>query len=133
MPVPCNARAMPMHMQELLELYDKIGHTKKMGIVYTASTITDVGVGLQAEQQGVCVGWRICKVCRMVHCTPLCMIAFVLYPYSICIASLSGQRMPNMPADPLLRVTFLSNRAVVQIVFREHLGACRRRMPRSCG
>ena len=28
-----------------LELYDKIGHTKKMGIVYSANTVTDVSVG----------------------------------------------------------------------------------------
>ena len=63
-------------VQELLELYDKIGHTKKMGIMYSANTVTDVSAGLQAEREGVRTGWRIGKVCRhgwcMVHgcCMP---------------------------------------------------------------
>ena len=57
--------------QALHELYDKIGHTKKMGVVYTGSIVTDVRAGLAAERQGVCVGWKFSKVCR-VHagCTP---------------------------------------------------------------
>ena len=49
-------------MQVLLDLYDKIGHTKKMGIVYAGNTITDVSAGLNAERQGVSVGWKIIEV-----------------------------------------------------------------------
>ena len=52
-----------MLAQELLELYDEIGHTKKMGIVYSANAVTDVSAGFQAEREGVCTGWRIGKVC----------------------------------------------------------------------
>ena len=53
------------YTQELLELYDKIGHTKKMGITYSANSITNVSAGLQAEREGVCEGWRMCQVCCM--------------------------------------------------------------------
>ena len=49
-------------LQELLELYDKIGHSKKMGIMYQANVITDVSAGLQADREGVCAGWRMCEV-----------------------------------------------------------------------
>ena len=50
--------------QDLFELYDKIGHTKKMGITYTRNMVSAVSVGLQAEREGVCTGWQIGKVCR---------------------------------------------------------------------
>ena len=49
-------------MQALLELYDKINHTKKMGIVYAGNMITDVSAGFSAERQGVFVGWKIVQV-----------------------------------------------------------------------
>ena len=49
-------------IQDAVALYDKIGKTKKLGIVYSANTIANVSAGLQAEQQGVCTGWRICEV-----------------------------------------------------------------------
>ena len=52
-----------MCMQVLLDLYDKIGHTKKMGIVYAGNTITDVSAGLSAERQGGSAGWKIITVC----------------------------------------------------------------------
>ena len=52
-----------VRIKALLELYDQIGHTKKMGIVYAGNTITDVSAGLSAERQGVSVGWKIITVC----------------------------------------------------------------------
>ena len=44
-----------MATQELLALYDEIEHTKRMGIEYVGSSITDVRAGLSAERLGVCV------------------------------------------------------------------------------
>jgi hypothetical protein len=50
-------------LQELLDLYDKLEHTKKMGIVYSANRVTDVSSGTSAERMGVQPGWRIAVVC----------------------------------------------------------------------
>jgi hypothetical protein len=55
---------MEMCLKEIVDIYDKIGHTKKMGIVYAGNTITDVSAGLSAERQGVSAGWKIHKVCH---------------------------------------------------------------------
>ena len=49
----------------LMELYDKIRHTTKMGFTFSANSVTNVSAGLQAEREGVCKGWRICAVCRI--------------------------------------------------------------------
>lgn len=46
-------------MQELADMYDKLHHTKMMGIEYTANTILGMHAGLSAEAQGVQKGWKI--------------------------------------------------------------------------
>ena len=43
-------------------MYDKIEHTKKMGIVYSANVITDVSAGGTAQRLGVQQGWKILAV-----------------------------------------------------------------------
>ena len=45
--------------KELLALYDKIEHTKRMGIVYTGNLIDQVKPGGKAERFGVQKGWKI--------------------------------------------------------------------------
>ena len=52
-------------LQELLDVYNKIGDTKKMGVAYCCNTVIGINEGLQAERKGVCAGWRIDKVCWM--------------------------------------------------------------------
>ena len=39
-------------LQELADMYDKLHHTKMMGIEYTANTILGMHAGLSAEAQG---------------------------------------------------------------------------------
>lgn len=48
--------------QALLELYDRMGHSKRIGFKYSRNTVTDVVPGLQAEREGVSMGWRIGEV-----------------------------------------------------------------------
>ena len=48
--------------QQMLGLYDKIGHTKRRGISYASNNVTAVTAGLAAEQQGVQPQWKICEV-----------------------------------------------------------------------
>ena len=52
--------------KDLLGLYDKIGHTKKIGIAYASNVVTEVTAGLAAEQQGVEPKWKISEVQCMV-------------------------------------------------------------------
>ena len=46
-------------------LYGKISHTKSMGIAYLGNAVKQVSPGLQAEREGVCIGWRIIEVSFM--------------------------------------------------------------------
>ena len=68
------------YAQELLGLYDNIGHSKKMGIVYGGNTVKNTVAGTSAERQGVKSGWRIAMVplhtcmldlCGLLDCTSI--------------------------------------------------------------
>ena len=47
---------------ELLDLYDSIEHSKKLGIAYAGNTVTEVSAGGQADRLGVRPGWRISSI-----------------------------------------------------------------------
>ena len=47
---------------ELLEVYDRIGRSKRIGFQYSRNEVTEVAPGLQAEREGVHRGWRIREV-----------------------------------------------------------------------
>jgi len=49
-------------MKDLDDLYDKLHHTKMMGIEYTGNTVLDMHKGLRAEAQGVQKGWKVGEV-----------------------------------------------------------------------
>ena len=82
---PC----MHMRVQELLDLYDKLEHTKKMGIVYSANRVSDVSSGTSAERMGVQPGWQIAVVCclgaRDTHLLHVCCMALVFQLQMFCI------------------------------------------------
>ena len=94
--------------QELLDLYDMIEHTKKMGIRYVGNEVTDIFPGASAERQGVQPGWQIVVVCCMVHaaylmhvpdacCTPVaccmpdaCCMSDACILHNFCLSHASG-------------------------------------------
>ena len=109
--------------QELVDLYDMIEHTKKMGIRYVGNEVTDVFPGASAERQGVQPGWQIAVVCCMVHGACLMHDACLMHiPAVYC--TLSARRMQvgwwMLVVEYLIPVCVVCGTAVPSLVIVQH-------------